>query len=144
MKQKFRLPPAVSPDWRLCQHNAPTWRNTLYEEESSCTTCGPGESNRLSSYRGPADDSQAVACSPVLIQSDSAALPFTCALANVSFDRFFCQKHVCVVLFPFWRSSRLIVLGRQIMANVSTNHTSAKSGACYSRDALRFSAMKPI
>ena len=30
MKQKFRLPRPVSLDWRLCQHNAPIKRNTLY------------------------------------------------------------------------------------------------------------------
>ena len=30
MKQKFRLPRPVSLDWRLCQHDAPIKRNTLY------------------------------------------------------------------------------------------------------------------
>ena len=38
MKQKFRLPRPVSLDWRLCQHDAPIKRNTLYLKKERCAT----------------------------------------------------------------------------------------------------------
>ena len=37
MKQKFRLPPPVSPDWRLCQHNA-QYGNQSAAHPSLCWT----------------------------------------------------------------------------------------------------------
>ena len=51
MKQKFRLPPPVSPDWRLCQHNAPIWRNTLYFRHSGRSPFAQSPDSRTCSSR---------------------------------------------------------------------------------------------
>ena len=36
VKQFFSPPPCVSPDWRLRQHKAPMWRNTLMSDFHVC------------------------------------------------------------------------------------------------------------